>query len=258
MASRITFARYLAHRAPDLLGRYATFHRAPDTGSLWIVGPGSPATHVGYSAFSASDYVGDDILAASNRHAFLQGLRTHALRDLASEWEYRGDYGWQTLMIPLHEGAPAELWGALVSAVREAEDYPLLDESDYSDREWKNEEAAWKDYGAWDLVRHIREHMPEPAADASEADRLYWDLLDSALDDVRSDPYGEFGQRLWAAVREVGHCERETPGSAVLYPEPFTGRHMQNHGARWTLADVARILFATDDDTAALPTGIPA
>src|SRR5262245_18208188 len=36
------------------------------------------------------------------------------------------------------------------------EDYPLLDEEDFSRREWEDYESGWESYGAWEFVRQLR------------------------------------------------------------------------------------------------------
>ena len=47
-----------------------------------------------------------------------------------------------------------------VDAIQESlENYPVLDDEDFSRREWESYESQWADYGARDFTRHLQKEM---------------------------------------------------------------------------------------------------
>lgn len=92
----------------------------------------------------------------SNFHAMLAGLggesdTVHVVRE--SHWAV----GWVE-WIAIHESDEKSLRAA--NAMQEQlEDYPVLDEEDYSQREWDECERVWSDcYSASERVRYLRKN----------------------------------------------------------------------------------------------------
>ena len=92
----------------------------------------------------------------SNFHAMLAGLggesdTVHVVRE--SHWAV----GWVE-WIAIHESDEKSLRAA--DAMQEQlEDYPVLDEEDYSQREWDECERVWSDcYSASERVRYLRKN----------------------------------------------------------------------------------------------------
>lgn len=135
--------------------------------------------------------------------------------------------GWFEIIIVQPGSRAAELAEEIESRM---ENYPVLDDEDFSRREWEEFESGWKDYGRRDLVRAIREEF-EPSERLAE-------LIEDAPADVTRkwwmsvsrEPY--FGESsgvcipVWRHVKEmtrddlaalvkfIRKAARETPAAA--------------------------------------------
>lgn len=61
--------------------------------------------------------------------------------------------GWFEIIIVRPETAEAE---TAADIERSLEDYPLLDDSDFSEREFQDYQDSWNDWGWKDFIRHLR------------------------------------------------------------------------------------------------------
>jgi hypothetical protein len=125
------------------------------------------ATHVSIPSTGWGDYAGDDV-TRSNHRSILRDLP-----DLVTE--VTGWYGYTVLVIGLDVEVEEHVEEWLTNLL----DYPVWDESDWSDLTMELEQEAWSDYGADDLRREVKRQADRALPSTEDVARVedYVDAL---------------------------------------------------------------------------------
>lgn len=118
-----------------------------------------------------------DCLSDSNYYCFKNDLEKLAKKLNCPESIYEWSAGhWAcgfVEYIMLKESAPQELKDFAAEKLEELEQYPVYDESDYSEREWNRASEVWRDcYTVRDRVELIKKYAPDCSIFASRRDSL--------------------------------------------------------------------------------------
>jgi hypothetical protein len=197
---------------------------------------------------------GDDLVAESNYHAMLAELQAidngdHVYEANESHWlvgnlrviyvrVYADPVDWRSPdPVTLYSAAFREAVSMLYGLV----DYPLLDESDYSEREWnawestvddaldsasrKHDDTPEFDQAVYSLLtgRHrdsegsLYVHIEDLVSDSeTRAESVDWDAAQAAWDAVRDELYGQDAARQWEAIQRERWAP-DPPIQAVLW-----------------------------------------
>jgi hypothetical protein len=217
----------------DLLAKtnlpHETYH-IPEYGGQWAPSPSLPATHVTFRYFGGGDYSGDTLMAQANRE-YLLGTIDKEHREMVKEWEAHWSFWFVTFAFPLDTPMPESVATAILDAVQESEDYPILDEDRYSELEIEMHTSNWDNYGWWDALRAITGAFGED------------DVSEAAYSAMKGDPYGEVGDRLRCALEGDNGVEMEYPGATSLWPDPITK-------LKWTKEQAHAVLLGGKEEAA--------
>jgi hypothetical protein len=126
-----------------------------------------------------------DILEQSNFAAFtaaLGGESEHVAIERASHWAV----GWVDRLII--DPTASNVVAKAESLAARLEDYPVIDDDDFSRREWEARSESWESYGRSDFIAAIRESFGDEYADFLDD---FPQVADELGRDIEGHPEGQ-------------------------------------------------------------------